>query len=161
MTTAIKPPTHSAIEYPDDDGEPMSDNTLQYKWMVVIKGCLEAFSSTIPNVFVAGNLLWYAVEGEPTIRSAPDAMVAFGGPRGGEARTSNGRKTTSPPRSFLKYFRPAIGPMRWNASLSSMRRTGFWSITSTTPTTERWRHGCGGEIGWKESPIWPDSSVRC
>jgi hypothetical protein len=35
-----------------------------------------------PNVFVAGDLLWYAVEGDPTVRTAPDAMVAFGRPKG-------------------------------------------------------------------------------
>jgi hypothetical protein len=33
-------------------------------------------------VFVAGDLLWYAVEGDPTVRTAPDVMVAFGRPKG-------------------------------------------------------------------------------
>jgi hypothetical protein len=37
MTTATKQTRHSAIEYPDDDGEPMSDNTLKYDWMVLIE----------------------------------------------------------------------------------------------------------------------------
>ncbi len=35
-----------------------------------------------PNVFVAGDLLWYPVEGEPRISTAPDVLVAFGRPKG-------------------------------------------------------------------------------
>ena len=35
-----------------------------------------------PDVFVAGDLLWYPVEGHPEIRVAPDAMVVFGRPKG-------------------------------------------------------------------------------
>jgi hypothetical protein len=45
-------------------------------------GGLDAVFSGDPNVFVAGNLLWYPVEDEPTNRAAPDAMVIFGRPKG-------------------------------------------------------------------------------
>src|SRR5271165_6564530 len=82
MTTAIQLSEKPAIEYPDDDGEPMADNNLQFKWIVLIENNLERVFSDEPNVFVAGNLLWYPVEGQPTIRTAPDAMVAFGRPKG-------------------------------------------------------------------------------
>jgi Uma2 family endonuclease len=60
----------------------MADNTLQFKWIVVIKEGLEAVFRRVADVFVAGDLLWYPVEGEPTIRSAPDVMVVFGRPKG-------------------------------------------------------------------------------
>ncbi len=70
------------VEYPDRDGNPMSDNTLQFKWIVTIKEGLEALFRNDPNVFIAGDLLWYPVEGKPKIRSAPDALVAFGRPKG-------------------------------------------------------------------------------
>jgi Uma2 family endonuclease len=70
------------VVYPDCDGEPMSDNTLQFRWIVTIKEGLEAIFRDRPDVFVAGDLLWYPVEGENTIRSAPDAMVVFGRPKG-------------------------------------------------------------------------------
>ena len=33
-------------------------------------------------MFVAGDLLWYPVEGKPSIRTAPDVMVVFGRPKG-------------------------------------------------------------------------------
>jgi len=82
MSTTIATPTPPLIEYPDDDGQPMSDNTLQFKWIVVIKEGLETLFRHDPNVFVAGDLLWYPVEGQPKIRQAPDAMVAIGRPKG-------------------------------------------------------------------------------
>src|SRR5207302_903312 len=34
------------------------------------------------DVFVGGNLMWYPVEGEPTIKEAPDVFVIFGRPKG-------------------------------------------------------------------------------
>ena len=70
------------IVYPDSDGQPMSDNTLQFQWIVNIKENLEALYANDPDVFVAGDLLWYPVEGINSIRQAPDAMVAFGRPKG-------------------------------------------------------------------------------
>ena len=42
----------------------MSDNTLQFKWIVTIKEGIEAMFRDDPNVFVAGDLLWYPVEGK-------------------------------------------------------------------------------------------------
>jgi Uma2 family endonuclease len=70
------------IIYPDCDGQPMSDNTLQFSWIVKIKENLEILFAKDPNVFIAGDLLWYPVEGENAIRRAPDAMVVFGRPKG-------------------------------------------------------------------------------
>lgn len=68
--------------YPDSDGKPISDNTLQYSWIALIKGNLDALFRERDDVFVAADLLWYPVEGEPLIRLAPDALVAFGRPKG-------------------------------------------------------------------------------
>ncbi len=70
------------IIYPDRDGKPMSDNTKQFRWIVKIKENLEQMFDGNPDVFVAGDLLWYPVEGDNRIRTAPDAMVAFGRPKG-------------------------------------------------------------------------------
>lgn len=60
----------------------MADDTWQFEWIVTIKGGLEALFAQDPNVFVAGNLLWYAVEENPKVRNAPDALVAFDRPKG-------------------------------------------------------------------------------
>ncbi|MEL7141593.1 MAG: Uma2 family endonuclease [Cyanobacteria bacterium J06643_4] len=70
------------IDYPDSDGQPMSDNTEQFKWITTIKENLELVFADNPDVFIAGDLLWYPVEGNNKIRQAPDTMVAFGRPKG-------------------------------------------------------------------------------
>ena len=77
----LEAPVQTVI-YPDSDGKPMADNTLQYRWIVTIVGNLEDLYADDPNVFIAGDLLWYPVEGNNKIRSAPDALVAFGRPKG-------------------------------------------------------------------------------
>ncbi len=82
MSMQTRPLPREEIIYPDSDGEPMADNTLQWEWIATIKGGLDALFRDDPNVFVAGDLLWYPVEGDSTIRTAPDAMVAFGRPKG-------------------------------------------------------------------------------
>ena len=82
MSLAIPTRRTVDLEYPDSDGLPMSDNTLQFKWIVTVKEGLEAQYRNDRDVFVAGDLLWYPVFGKPKIRSAPDAMVVFGRPKG-------------------------------------------------------------------------------
>ena len=74
--------TPSSIIYPDSDGQPMADNTLQFSWIVVIKENLELQFAEVEDVFIAGDLLWYPVEGNPKLRQAPDTMVVFGRPKG-------------------------------------------------------------------------------
>ncbi len=49
------------------------------------------------DVFIAGDLFWYPVEGDPSIRVAPDVLVAFGRPRGHR-------------RSYLQWLEDNIPP---------------------------------------------------
>jgi len=70
------------IIYPQSDGKPMADNTTQFRWIVTIQGGLDALFRDNPDIFVAGDLLGYPVEGHPEISTAPDVMVAFGRPKG-------------------------------------------------------------------------------
>ncbi|MFI5458607.1 MAG: Uma2 family endonuclease [Isosphaerales bacterium] len=82
MSVSIPRPPRSEIVYPDSDGKPMAENTLQFRWIVTIKEGLERAFSDRPDVFVAGDLFWYPVEGNPEICTAPDALVVFGRPKG-------------------------------------------------------------------------------
>jgi Uma2 family endonuclease len=68
--------------YPETDGKPMAENTLQFEYIVTIKGGLDARFADDADVFVAGDLFWYPVEGHPEIVQAPDVLVAFGRPKG-------------------------------------------------------------------------------
>lgn len=70
------------VVYPDSDGEPMSDNTKQGRWIIVLVDNLKALFRGRPDVFIANNHLWYPVEGEPGQRIGPDVMVVFGRPKG-------------------------------------------------------------------------------
>jgi len=69
------------ITYPDSDGQPMADNTQQFRWIVLIKENLEQLFANDPQVFIAGDLLWYPLKGHPEIRVAPDVLVVFGRPK--------------------------------------------------------------------------------
>ena len=69
------------VVYPDDDGRPMADNTWQYRWIVTLQGNLDVLFRDRPDVFVAGNHLIYAQEGNPKRRAAPDVFVAIGQPK--------------------------------------------------------------------------------
>jgi Uma2 family endonuclease len=82
MSLSIPKLPRPAIIYPDSDGKPMADNTLQFRWIVTIKEGLDWVFRDQPEVFVAGDLLWYHVQGNATICQAPDAMVALGRPKG-------------------------------------------------------------------------------
>jgi Uma2 family endonuclease len=82
MVAQISTNTTTEIIYPDCDGQPMSDNTKQFRWIVTIKENLELLFAEHPDIFIAGDLLWYPVEGNNKIRQAPDAMVVFGRPKG-------------------------------------------------------------------------------
>jgi Uma2 family endonuclease len=81
----LQPLTYEAIapeiDYPDSDGNPMAENTEQYRWIVIIKENLEIMYANDPNVFIAGDLLWYPVR-HTQRRTAPDVMVAIGRPKG-------------------------------------------------------------------------------
>ncbi len=72
----------SAIRYPESDGEPMAENTRQFEIIVTIKGNLDVVFKNDPNVFIAGDLFWYPVEGDNKTRLAADVMAVFGRPKG-------------------------------------------------------------------------------
>ena len=82
MSSLAVMPRRSEIEYPEDDGNPMSDNTVQFRWIMTIQGGLDDLFRNDPDVFVAGDLLWYPVAGDNRTRQAPDTMVVFGRPKG-------------------------------------------------------------------------------
>jgi Uma2 family endonuclease len=82
MVTQLPSSTPKSIIYPDSDGQPMADNTKQFELIVWIKNNLELLFANDPNVFVAGDLLWYSVEDDNKLRQAPDVMVVFGRPKG-------------------------------------------------------------------------------
>ncbi|WP_373539240.1 Uma2 family endonuclease [Chamaesiphon sp.] len=98
--------TTANIIYPDSDGLPMSDNTKQFRWIVTIKENLELIYAQNPDVFVAGDLLWYPVEGNNTIRQAPDVMVAIGRPKGDRGSYQQWREAGIAPQVVFEILSP-------------------------------------------------------
>jgi Uma2 family endonuclease len=110
MTIATQLSELPAIEYPDDDGQPMSENTLQNDWMVTLKGGLSFLFLNDANVFVACDLLWYPVQGEPTIRIAPDILVAFNRPKGRRGSYKQWEEGNVPPTVVFEVLAPGNRP---------------------------------------------------
>jgi Uma2 family endonuclease len=84
----------------------MADNTLQFRWIVTIKEGLERMFGDRPDVFVAGDLLWYPVEGHPEISAAPDAMVVFGRPKGDRGSYRQWEEGGIAPRVVFEILSP-------------------------------------------------------
>ena len=71
-----------SISYPESDGKPLAENTKQLRWIITLVDNLSALFHDRPDVFVAGDQLWYPVEGEKDICTAPDVYVVFGQAKG-------------------------------------------------------------------------------
>jgi Uma2 family endonuclease len=98
--------TQTTIIYSDTDGQPMADNTRQFQWIVTIKENLDLLFANNSNVFVAGDLLWYPIEGNNTIRRAPDVMVVFGRPKGYRGSYQQWQEDNIPPQVVFEILSP-------------------------------------------------------
>ena len=58
MVSQLDKTNVTEIIYPDSDGQPMADNTLQFRWITTIKTNLDWLFREQSDVFVAGDLLW-------------------------------------------------------------------------------------------------------
>jgi Uma2 family endonuclease len=102
--------SESNIIYPESDGKPMADNTKQFRWIVVIKENLELLFADRADVFVAGDLLWYPVEGSNTICQAPDTMVVFGRPKGDRGSYQQWKEENIAPQVVFEILSPGNRP---------------------------------------------------
>lgn len=118
--TVQAPVADTEIIYPESDGQPMADNTKQFRWIVTIKEGLEALFAKNPDVFVAGDLLWYPVEGQPDIRQAPDVLVAFGRPKGDRGSYLQWQEDEIAPQVVFEILSPA------NTVVQMMRKFRFY-----------------------------------
>lgn len=95
------------IIYPDSDGKPMADNTEQFQWIVTLKDNLELMYANDPDVFIAGDLLWYPVEGDNRLCQAPDALVAFTRPKGYRGSYKQWEENNVPPQVVFEILSPS------------------------------------------------------
>jgi Uma2 family endonuclease len=112
------------IVYPDSDGQPMADNTKQFQWITVIKTNLDWLFRDEEMVFVAGDLLWYPVEGNPKYRVAPDVMVVFGRPKGDRGSYKQWLEDNTAPQVVFEILSPGNTEGEMDRKLQIYARCG-------------------------------------
>ncbi|GAB4467778.1 MAG: Uma2 family endonuclease [Armatimonadaceae bacterium] len=98
--------TKSEVIYPENDGNPIAENTLQFEYITVIHGGLDARFAEDPDVFVAADNLWYPVQGHPEICTAPDVYVVFGRPKGHRGSYQQWREGNIAPQVVFEILSP-------------------------------------------------------
>ncbi|GAB4465517.1 MAG: Uma2 family endonuclease [Armatimonadaceae bacterium] len=112
------------VFYPESDGKPIAESTLQFQWIETIKGGLESLFADNPHVFIAADLLWYPVEGQPGIVTAPNALVVFGRPKGHRGSYLQWREANIPPQVVFEVLSPSNTPAEMEAKREFYQRHG-------------------------------------
>ncbi len=105
------------IIYPERDGNPMADNTVQFRWITTIKSNLDWLFAKDEQVFVAGDLLWYPIEGNNKKRQAPDVMVIFGRPKGDRGSYQQWKEENIAPQVVFEILSPGNTQTEMNRKL--------------------------------------------
>ncbi|MBE9078308.1 Uma2 family endonuclease [Romeria aff. gracilis LEGE 07310] len=100
--------TPAQVLYPDSDGKPMAENTVQYRWIVRLVTNLKRLLKD-QTAFVAGDLLWYPVkvEAPPVPAQAPDAMVVLGRPAGDRGSYKQWEEDNVAPQVVFEVLSPS------------------------------------------------------
>lgn len=155
----------ATVTYPDSDGQPMADNTKQFRWIVVIQQNFEWLYANDPNVFVAGDLLWYPVEGNNKIRTAPDIFVAFGRPKGDRGSYQQWNEANIPPQVVFEILSPGNRKTEMEKKLLFYERHGveeYYLYDPDTNNLEGWirTEGYLENIDSLENWVSPRSGIR-
>jgi Uma2 family endonuclease len=104
----VQTPVPSELLYPDSDGKPMAENTLQYRWIVRLVTNLKQLLKD-EMAFVAGDLLWYPVpvERPPAPCQAPDTMVVLGRPDGDRGSYKQWEEDNIAPQVVFEILSPS------------------------------------------------------
>ena len=102
----------------------MAENTLQYDWIVKITGGLRHLFAHDTNVFIAGDLFWYPVEGHPEICVAPDTLVVFGRPPGHRGSYRQWEEGGIAPQVVFEVLSPGNRFSEMSAKFDFYRRYG-------------------------------------
>jgi len=125
------------VHYPERDGKRMADNTEQFDWIVTVKQGLELEFANDPNVFIAGDLLWYPVEGDNKTRVAPDTMVAFGRPKGPRGSYRQWDEGNIAPQVVFEILSPGNRPKEMQEKLEFYERFGVEEYYLINPTGKK------------------------
>lgn len=140
-------PTSTEIFYPDCDGQPMANHTTQFRWIVTIKQNLERVFADNPNVFIAGDLFWYPIEGRNTVAVAPDVMVVFDRPKGDRLSYKQWEENHIPPQVIFEILSPSNTRTEMDRKLLFFDRYGVEEYYIYNPDTNELRGWLRGDTG--------------
>lgn len=154
MTLALtRTPPFAGVKYPESDGKPIADNTLQFEWISTLKGGLDALFADDMAVFVAGDLLWYPTEGDNQTRMAPDVMVAFGRPKGYRGSYLQWRENGIAPQVVFEILSPGNRAGEMQTKREWYERFGVHEYYEYDPNRIKfsvWLRGVNGV--WEQIP---------
>ena len=78
--TAVLPPRPKPrkVYYPSSDGKPMAETDWHIDSIIDLRQPLRAHFQDNPDIYVAGNMMFYYVKGQPSKCVSPDVMVIKG-----------------------------------------------------------------------------------
>ena len=135
------PPRVAEVGYPESDGKPMADNTKQFRYIVTLKGGFDAYYKYRDDVFVAGDLLWYPVEGDSKTRYAPDVLIAFGRPPGDRGSYLQWRENGQSPDVVFEVLSPGNTKKEMQGKFEAYERFGvkeYYVYDPDNGTLEGW-----------------------
>jgi Uma2 family endonuclease len=147
MVSQLESPSNSEVIYPDSDGKPMANNTKQFRWILVVQQNLDWLFADDPNVFVAGDLFWYPVEGKPKIANAPDVMVVFGRLKGDRGSYRQWNEDNIAPQVVFEILSPGNTQDEMDKKLLFYDRYGVEEYYIYDPDTNQLRGWLRSEEG--------------
>jgi Uma2 family endonuclease len=156
MVSQLQSSSQSEVIYPDSDGQPMANNTKQFRWILVIQQNLDWLFADNPDVFVAGDLFWYPVEGRPNIVNAPDVMVVFGRPKGDRGSYQQWNEEDIAPQVVFEILSPSNSQDEMDRKLLFYDRYGVEEYYIYDPDRNRLRGWLRGEDGLDVIPQMAD-----
>jgi Uma2 family endonuclease len=156
MVSQLQSSSQSEVIYPDSDGQPMANNTKQFRWILVIQQNLDWLFADNPNVFVAGDLFWYPVEGRPNIVNAPDVMVVFGRPKSDRGSYQQWNEEDIAPQVVFEILSPSNSQDEMERKLLFYDRYGVEEYYIYDPDRNRLRGWLRGEDGLDVIPQMAD-----
>ncbi|MBW4644461.1 MAG: Uma2 family endonuclease [Goleter apudmare HA4340-LM2] len=156
MVSQIASPTQPEVIYPDSDGQPVANNTIQFRWIVEIQQNIDCLFADDPNVFVAGDLFWYPVEGKNKIATAPDVMVVLGRPKGDRLSYLQWQEEGIPPQVVFEILSPSNTEVEMNKKLLFFDRYGVEEYYIYDPDSHNLQGWLRGEEGLDSIPQMAD-----
>jgi Uma2 family endonuclease len=146
QTTQTSPTAQTPDEvfYPDCDGQPLANNTEHFEILVQIKSNLEILFADDSNVFVAGDLLWYPIEGNNTVSCAPDVFVVLGRPAGKRSSYKQWEENNQPPQVVFEILSPSNTLQEMSRKLLFFDHYGveeYYTYHSSTNELQVWIRG--------------------